>query len=137
MNFVMSHCVDFSKWTLDQKADLGKVVWKKPAASSWASDVLPALLSTSLAEGMMLAVIQEACFECVGLLQSWATKNPPKSPSWIGWSETELRSRARVWWTTWHYIFPGSAGAMAPASVRPLWNNKFVGRWRWNRWWLQ
>ena len=90
VNFVMSHCVDFSKWTLDQKADLGKVVWKKLAASSWASDVLPALLSTSLAEGMMLAVIQEACFECVGLLQSWATKNPPKSPSWVGWSETEL-----------------------------------------------
>ena len=39
----------------------------------------------------MLAVIQEACFECVGLLQSWATKNPPKSASWIGWSKTELR----------------------------------------------
>ena len=90
VNFVLSHCVDFSKWTLDEKADLGKVVWKKLAASSWASDVLSALLSTSLTEGMMLAVIEEACFECVGLLQSWATKNPPKSPSWIGWSETEL-----------------------------------------------
>ena len=93
VNFVMSHCVDFSKWTLDQKADLGKVVWRKLAASSWASDVLSVLLSTSLAEGMMLAVIQEACFECVGLLQSWATKNPPKSSSWIGWSETELSLR--------------------------------------------
>ena len=73
-----------------------KQIWarlcgKKLPASSWASDVLSALLSTSLAEGMMLAVVQEACFECVGLLQSWATKNPPKSPSWIGWSETELR----------------------------------------------
>ena len=90
VNFVLSHCVDFSKWTLDKKAKLGKVAWKKLAASSWASDVLSALLSTSLAEGMMLAVIKEACFECVGLLQSWATKNPPKSPSWIGWSETEL-----------------------------------------------
>ena len=90
VNFVMSHCVDFSNWRLSEKADLGKVVWKKLAASSWASDVLSALLSTSLAEGMMLAVIEEACFECVGLLQSWATKNPPKSPSWIGWSETEL-----------------------------------------------
>ena len=90
VNFVLSHCVDFSKWTLDKKTDLGKVAWKKLAASSWAIDVLSALLSTSLAQGMMLAVIQEACFECVGLLQSWATKNPPKSPSWIGWSETEL-----------------------------------------------
>ena len=90
VNFVLSHCVDFSKWGLYDKADLGKVAWKKIAASSWASDVLSALLSTSLAEGMMLTVIQEACFECVGLLQSWATKNPPKSPSWIGWSETEL-----------------------------------------------
>ena len=91
VNFVLSHCVDFSKWTLDEKADLGKVVWKKLAASSWASDLLSALLSTSLAEGMMLAVVKEACFECVGLLQSWATKNPPKSASWIGWSKTELR----------------------------------------------
>eukprot|EP00434_Breviolum_minutum_P010298 symbB.v1.2.009088.t1/scaffold570.1/size221114/3 len=91
VNFVLSHCVDFSKWTLDRKAYLGRVVWKKLAASSWAIDVLSALLSTSLAEGMMLAVVKEACFECVGLLQSWATKNPPKSPSWIGWSETELR----------------------------------------------
>ena len=90
VNFVLSHCVDFSKWELYDKADLGKVVWKKLAASSWASDVLSALLSTSLAEGMMLTVIEEACFECVGLLQSWATKNPPKSPSWIGWSETKL-----------------------------------------------
>ena len=90
VNFVLSHCVDFSKWSLSEKAKLGKVAWKKLAASSWASDVLSALLSTSLAEGMMLAVIKEACFECVGLLQSWATKNPPKSPSWIGWSETEL-----------------------------------------------
>ena len=90
VKFVLSHCVDFSKWSLSEKADVGKVVWKKLAASSWASDVLSALLSTSLAEGMMLAVIQEACFECVGLLQSWATKNPPKSASWIGWSETEL-----------------------------------------------
>ena len=90
VNVVLSHCVDFSKWTLRKKADLSKVVWKNLAASSWASDVLSALLSTSLAEGMMLAVIEEACFECVGLLQSWATKNPPKSPSWIGWSETEL-----------------------------------------------
>ena len=90
VDFVLSHCVDFSKWTLEKKADLGKVAWKKLAASSWASDVLSALLSTSLAEGMMLAVIQEACFECVGLLQSWATKNPPKSPSWIGWSQTSL-----------------------------------------------
>ena len=91
VNFVLSHCVDFSYWRLSDKADLGKVVWKKIAASSWASYVLSALLSTSLAEGMMLAAIQEACFECVGLLQSWSTKNPPKSPSWIGWSETELR----------------------------------------------
>ena len=91
VNFVLSHCVDFSNWMLYDKADLGKVAWKKLAASSWATDVLSALLNTSLAEGMMLAVIQEACFECVGLLQSWATKNPPKSPSWIGWSETELR----------------------------------------------
>jgi len=91
VNFVLSHCVDFSKWRLYEKADLGTAVWKKLAASSWASDVLPALLSTSLAEGMMLAVIEEACFECVGLLQSWATKNPPKSPSWIGWSATKLR----------------------------------------------
>ena len=91
VNFVLSHCVDFSKWRLYEKADLGKLAWKKLAPSSWASDVLSALLSTSLVEGMMLAVIQEACFECVGLLQSWATKNPPKSPSWIGWSETELR----------------------------------------------
>ena len=90
VNFVLSHCVNFSKWSLSEKADVGKVAWKKLAASSWASDVLSALLSTSLAEGMMLAVIQEACFECVGLLQSWATKNPPKSASWIGWSETEL-----------------------------------------------
>ena len=90
VNFVLSHCVGFSKWTPDKKADLGKVVWKKLAASSWALDVLSALLSTSLAEGMMLAVVEEACFEWVGLLQSWATKNPPKSPSWIGWSETEL-----------------------------------------------
>ena len=90
VDFVLSHCVDVSKWTLRKKADLGKVAWKKLAASSWASDVLSALLSTSLAEGMMLAVIEEACFECVGLLQSWATKNPPKSASWIGWSETEL-----------------------------------------------
>ena len=91
VKFVLSHCVNFSKWSLSEKADVGKVAWKKLAASSWASDVLSALLSTSLAEGMMLAVIQEACFECVGLLQSWATKNPPKSASWIGWSETELR----------------------------------------------
>ena len=91
VNFVLSHCVDFSKWTLDKKTDLGKVAWKKLAASSWAIDVLSALLSTSLAEGMMLAVLQEACFECVRLLQSWATKNPPKSASWIGWSKTELR----------------------------------------------
>ena len=91
VNFVLSHCVDFSKWTLDWKTGLCKAVWKKLAASSWASDVLSALLSTSLAEGMMLAVIQEACFECVGLLQSWATKNPPKSPSWVGWSDTKLR----------------------------------------------
>ena len=90
VSFVLTYCVDFSKWALDKKADLGKVVWKKLAASSWASDVLSALLSTSLAEGMMLAVINGACFGCVGLLQSWATKNPPKSPSWIGWSETEL-----------------------------------------------
>ena len=90
VNFVLSHCVDFSKWSLSEKADLGKVAWKKLAASSWASDVLPTLLSTSLAEGMMLAVVKEACFDCVGLLQSWATKNPPKSP-WIGWSKTELR----------------------------------------------
>ena len=91
VKFVLIHCVDFSKWRIDEKADLGKVAWKRLAASSWAIDVLSALLSTSLAEGMMLAVIQEACFGCVGLLQSWATKNPPKSPSWIGWSETELR----------------------------------------------
>ena len=91
VNFVLSHCVNFSKWRLSEKVDLGKVAWKKLAASSWASDVLSALLSTSLAEGMMLAVVQKACFECVGLLQSWATKNPPKSASWIGWSETELR----------------------------------------------
>ena len=90
VNFVLNHCVNFSKWSLSEKADVGKVAWKKLAASSWASDVLSALLSTSLAEGMMLAVIEEACFECVGLLQSWATKNPPKSASWIGWSETEL-----------------------------------------------
>ena len=90
VNFVLIHCVDFSKWRVDEKADLGKVAWKRLAASSWAIDVLSALLSTSLAEGMMLAVVKEACFECVGLLQSWATKNPPKSPSWIGWSETEL-----------------------------------------------
>ena len=90
VKFVLSHCVDFSKWRIDEKADLGKVAWKRLAASSWASDVLSALLSTSLAEGMMLAVIQEACFGCVGLLQSWATKTPPKSASWIGWSETEL-----------------------------------------------
>ena len=89
VDFVLSHCVDFSNWRLSEKADLGKVAWKKLAASSWASDVLPTLLSTSLAEGMMLAVIEEACFECVGLLQSWATKNPPKSP-WIGWSKTQL-----------------------------------------------
>ena len=91
VNFVLSHCVDFSKWRLYEKAKLGKVVWKKLAASSWGSEVLSALLSTSLAEGMMLAVIREACFECVGLLQSWGTKNPPKSASWIGWSKTELR----------------------------------------------
>ena len=90
VKFVLIHCVNFSKWRLSEKVDLGKVAWKKLAASSWASDVLSALLSTSLAEGMMLAVIEEACFECVGLLQSWATKNPPKSASWIGWSETEL-----------------------------------------------
>ena len=31
VNFVLSHCVDFAKWTLDEKADLGKVVWKKIA----------------------------------------------------------------------------------------------------------
>jgi len=91
VNFVLSHCVNFSKWSLYEKADLGKLAWKKLAPSSWASDVLSALLSTSLVEGMMLAVIQESCFECVGLLQSWATKNPPKSSSWIGWSATELR----------------------------------------------
>ena len=90
VDFVLSHCVNFSKWTLRKKAHLGKAVWKKLVASSWASDVLSALLSTSLAEGIMLAVIQEACFECVGLLQSWATKNPPKSPSWIGWSTSKL-----------------------------------------------
>ena len=86
VNFVLSHCVDFSKWALDKKADLGKVVWKKLAASSWASAVLSALLSTSLAEGMMLAVIQEACFECVGLLKSWATKKPAKEP-FLDWLE--------------------------------------------------
>ena len=91
VKFVLIHCVDFSKWRIYEKADLGKVAWKRLAASSWAIDMLSALLSTSLAEGMMLAVINEACFGCVGLLQSWATKNPPKSPSWIGWSETELR----------------------------------------------
>ena len=91
VKFVLSHCVNFSMWKNYEKADLGKVVWKKLAASSCASDVLSALLSTSLAEGMMLAVIEEACLECVGLLQSWATKNPPKSASWVGWSETELR----------------------------------------------
>ena len=90
VNFVLSHCVNFSKWRLYDKADLGTAVWKKLAPSSWGSEVLSALLSTSLVEGMMLAVIQEACFECVGLLQSWATKNPPKSASWIGWSKTEL-----------------------------------------------
>ena len=81
----------FQSGRLKKKTDLGKVVWKKLAASSLASDMLSALLSTSLAEGMMLAVIEEACFECVGLLQSWATKNPPKSPSWIGWSQSQLR----------------------------------------------
>ena len=96
VNFVLNHCVNFSKWTLDKKADLGKVAWKKLAASSWASDVLSALLSTSLAEGMMLAVIEEACYECVGLLQSWSTKNPPKSASWIGWSEPSCLSDSRL-----------------------------------------
>ena len=112
VDFVLSHCVDLSNWRLSEKADLGKVAWKKLAASSWASDVLPALLSTSLAEGMMLAVIEEACLECVGLLQSWATKNPPKSP-WIGWSETELCLRLSY--------FSGGHGSTSFLEVLAQW----------------
>ena len=100
MRSVLDYCISFAKWNytarlsiLDYSTgskDYLPDSWPKLLRSKTSDEKLSMMLNTSFAECLVVTAAEDLCQKCLGLLQSWAAKNKPKSPSWIDWSGTEL-----------------------------------------------